>query len=102
MTLKELTADLRPLQLVGDMDIEIKDIQFDSRKVTAGSLFVATRGTAVDGHDFIPYHCHIQNQTPRQRPLFIQELFWDDDGWPYVGNNGKPPRDCRVGQTGQD
>ena len=54
MTLKELTADLRPLQLVGDMDIEIKDIQFDSRKVTAGSLFVATRGTAVDGHDFIP------------------------------------------------
>ena len=53
MTLKELTVDLRPLQTIGDMETEIKDIQFDSRKVSAGSLFVATRGTAVDGHDFI-------------------------------------------------
>ncbi len=50
----------------------------------------------IDGHDYLPYHCHIQNNTPRQRPLFIQELFWDDDGWPYVGNNGKPQRDCRT------
>ena len=50
----------------------------------------------IDGHDYLPYHCHIRNKTPRQRPLFIQELFWDDDGWPYVGNNGKPQRDCRT------
>ena len=34
-------------------DIEINNIQFDSRKVESGDLFVATRGTAVDGHDFI-------------------------------------------------
>ena len=50
----------------------------------------------IDGHDYLPYHCHIRNKTPRQRPLFIQELFWDDDGWPYVGNNGKPQGDCRT------
>ena len=50
----------------------------------------------IDGHDYLPYHCHIRNKTPRQRPLFIQEMFWDDDGWPYVGNNGKPQRDCRT------
>ncbi|HLP05322.1 MAG TPA: UDP-N-acetylmuramoyl-L-alanyl-D-glutamate--2,6-diaminopimelate ligase [Paludibacter sp.] len=37
----------------GTMDIEVLDIQFDSRKVVAGSAFVATRGTASDGHDFI-------------------------------------------------
>jgi UDP-N-acetylmuramoyl-L-alanyl-D-glutamate--2,6-diaminopimelate ligase len=34
-------------------DVEINDIQFDSRKVGQGSLFIAVRGTAVDGHDFI-------------------------------------------------
>lgn len=34
-------------------DVEVKDIQFDSRKVSAGTLFVAQVGTKVDGHDYI-------------------------------------------------
>ena len=34
-------------------DVEVKDIQFDSRKVSAGTMFVAQRGTKVDGHAFI-------------------------------------------------
>lgn len=34
-------------------DVEVKSICFDSRKVETDSLFVATRGTVVDGHDFI-------------------------------------------------
>ena len=34
-------------------DIEISGIQCDSRIVEKGSLFVAVRGTTVDGHDFI-------------------------------------------------
>ena len=33
--------------------IEIADIQSDSRCVNPGSLFVAVKGTVVDGHDFI-------------------------------------------------
>ncbi len=37
----------------GNVEVEVKDMQFDSRKVTAGTLFVAQRGTKVDGHDFI-------------------------------------------------
>ncbi|MDR0811750.1 MAG: UDP-N-acetylmuramoyl-L-alanyl-D-glutamate--2,6-diaminopimelate ligase, partial [Paludibacter sp.] len=40
--------------LTGLKDIEINSIQFDSRKVEQGDLFVATRGTVVDGHEFIP------------------------------------------------
>lgn len=34
-------------------DAEIKSVCFDSRKVETNSLFVATRGTVVDGHNFI-------------------------------------------------
>ena len=40
-------------RLQGPAEVEVKDLQFDSRKVTAGTLFVAQVGTKVDGHDFI-------------------------------------------------
>lgn len=53
MLLKELLLDIKVLASVGNQELEITGIEFDSRKVTQGCLFVATRGTAVDGHDFI-------------------------------------------------
>ncbi len=53
MLLKELLLDIKVLASVGNQELEIKGLEFDSRKVTPGFLFVATRGTAVDGHDFI-------------------------------------------------
>ena len=37
----------------GDTGIAVKDLQTDSRKISAGSCFIAVSGTAVDGHDFI-------------------------------------------------
>lgn len=51
--LSEILASVKIEQKINSEDIEIKDIQFDSRKVTQGSVFVATRGTQLDGHDFI-------------------------------------------------
>lgn len=51
--LSDILASVKIEQKINSEDIEIKDIQFDSRKVTQGCVFVATRGTQVDGHDFI-------------------------------------------------
>ncbi len=53
MLLKELLLDIKVLASVGNQELEISGIEFDSRKVAPGYLFVGTRGTAVDGHDFI-------------------------------------------------
>ncbi|MDR1678170.1 MAG: UDP-N-acetylmuramoyl-L-alanyl-D-glutamate--2,6-diaminopimelate ligase [Prevotellaceae bacterium] len=54
MKLSELIKNIKVIaQSGGITDVEINSIQFDSRKITPGDLFVAVRGTASDGHDFI-------------------------------------------------
>ena len=52
MKLQDIIKNLAVLNSAS-LDVEVLDIQFDSRKVTEGSMFVATRGTSVDGHDYI-------------------------------------------------
>ncbi len=52
--LEDILADVSVLKIVGSSDVELSSVQFDSRKVSDGTLFVATRGTQVDGHNFIP------------------------------------------------
>ena len=51
--LTELLQNITPIKIIGNTSINVSAIQFDSRKVEKGDLFVATRGTAVDGHSYI-------------------------------------------------
>ncbi|MBR6446650.1 MAG: UDP-N-acetylmuramoyl-L-alanyl-D-glutamate--2,6-diaminopimelate ligase, partial [Prevotella sp.] len=54
MKLSELLKNVKPTTIVGDAEREVTGIEIDSRKVAAGGLFVAMKGTQVDGHKFIP------------------------------------------------
>lgn len=51
--LSDLLQNILRVRVLGNSDIDVLSIQFDSRKVEEKSVFVATRGTASDGHDYI-------------------------------------------------
>ncbi|WP_374166944.1 UDP-N-acetylmuramoyl-L-alanyl-D-glutamate--2,6-diaminopimelate ligase [Arcticibacter sp. MXS-1] len=52
-SLNDLLTGVQVLSIEGTRDIELDKVCFDSRQAAPGSLFVAVRGTAADGHDFI-------------------------------------------------
>ena len=54
MKLKELLRNIPVLRTNADPELEIREVVYDSRKVTEGSLFVAVTGFAADGNRFIP------------------------------------------------
>lgn len=52
MKLKDIIKGI-DCEVRGSAEVEVKDVQFDSRKVGGGTLFVAQPGTKVDGHTFV-------------------------------------------------
>ena len=53
MKLKELLIDIETLGIFADLDAELSDISYDSRKVKKGGAFVAVKGFESDGHKYI-------------------------------------------------
>ena len=51
--LKDILYKVSLIATAGDMKVDINKIEFDSRQVGPGDLFVAIKGTQSDGHDFI-------------------------------------------------
>lgn len=54
MKLSEILNRITVKESHGNLDVEIADIASDSRKVSQGTLFVAVKGTKLDGHTYIP------------------------------------------------
>lgn len=51
--LSDILYKVSTAALAGNTNIDINDVQIDSRKVQKESLFIAVKGVAVDGHQFI-------------------------------------------------
>lgn len=51
--LKNILHGIPVRQVVGNLNVSIRQLCFDSRKAEAGSLFVAVKGLHTDGHQYI-------------------------------------------------
>jgi len=54
MKLAALAEDLPVVQIIGDPQIGITGLAYDSRRVTPGGLFFCVPGLKADGHEFAP------------------------------------------------
>ena len=54
MKLKELLKEIPVVDIIGSNEVEITGVNIDSRRIKEGHIFVAMKGTQVDGHKFIP------------------------------------------------
>ncbi|AKK72454.1 UDP-N-acetylmuramoylalanyl-D-glutamate--2,6-diaminopimelate ligase [Chryseobacterium gallinarum] len=53
MIIQELVNRIPVIEIHGDVNREVAALVFDSRKITENALYIAIRGTVVDGHSFI-------------------------------------------------
>lgn len=53
MNFREIMKDIDYKIIKGSEDLEIREIQYDSRQVKAGDLFICIEGYSTDGHKYI-------------------------------------------------
>lgn len=86
MTIQELTLGHKPLEVHGNINTEITGIELDSRKCSAGTAFVAIRGTQADGHAYIPKaislgaNCIICETLPEDLEQNVVYLVYENTG----------------------
>ncbi|SHH12433.1 UDP-N-acetylmuramoyl-L-alanyl-D-glutamate--2,6-diaminopimelate ligase [Tepidibacter thalassicus] len=78
MKLKDIIKGLDILNIKGDIDLNIEDIHYDSRKVSENSLFICVKGFNLDGHKFI------QDALDKGSKAFIVEDDVYIDGYTFV------------------
>ncbi|MFT3679989.1 MAG: UDP-N-acetylmuramoyl-L-alanyl-D-glutamate--2,6-diaminopimelate ligase [Ferruginibacter sp.] len=81
MILQDILYKVSIRSVKGNTNAEVKDLQIDSRKVTAGTCFIAIKGSAADGHQYIETAiangavavvCEMLPGTENDQVIFIQ------------------------------
>ncbi len=84
MKLKEIIKDIRKKKVFNLENFEIEGIAYDSRKVKENYIFVAIKGSKVDGHDFINdaiergAKCIVVSKRPSIVPANVCEVVVED------------------------
>ena len=76
MKLQELLKNIKPTTIEGNTDVEITGVNIDSRKIKDGHLFVAMKGTQIDGHKAIL--CEDMPQEKNDGVCYIQVASTED------------------------
>ena len=74
MKLSEIINDIEALNVVGNADVDIVDVDIDSRRVATGHLFVAIPGTQTDGHQYIA-----KAIEQGAAAVMCEEQWWNDN-----------------------
>ena len=53
MKLNHILEGIEVLSVVGNKDVEVLNVEYDSRKVEDGTLFICIKGFVSDGHRYI-------------------------------------------------
>ena len=112
MLLQDVLYKVAIRSVAGNTSVEVNDIQIDSRKIKPGAVFIAVKGVAADGHQFIEKA--IENgavvivyeesglPTPDSRLTYVQ-VENSGSAAAYMANNffGRPSEKIKlVGVTG--
>jgi UDP-N-acetylmuramoyl-L-alanyl-D-glutamate--2,6-diaminopimelate ligase len=85
--LSEIINDVKIVEHFNYTDCDVDEIVFDSRKAIEGTVFVAMRGTVVDGHRFIPQviesgcKCVVCEDVPGEYPDDVTILKVEDSSF---------------------
>ena len=111
MLLSDIIKGIRVEEIVGDEQRDITDVHIDSRRIAQGHLFVAMRGTQVDGHKYIPSAiekgaiaivCEELPQSPAEGITYVRVANSEEAVGPIAtAFNGNPTEQVRlIGVTG--
>jgi UDP-N-acetylmuramoyl-L-alanyl-D-glutamate--2,6-diaminopimelate ligase len=109
--LEDILYKVRIIAIRGNRDVTVKAITIDSRKVEAGSMFIAVKGEKFDGNNFIQQSidkgvaiivCEVLPQTLHDAVTYIQ-VKNAHEATAYIAHNfyDEPSRRLKlVGVTG--
>lgn len=78
MKLEKVIEGLDVISIKGDINLDIANIEYNSRKVIEGTLFVCVKGFTVDGHKFI------DSAIEKGAKAFLVEEDIDIQGYTFI------------------